>query len=79
MRPMLSSPAVRMMGLIALLTAACAPSKPPNMSDVCQMRQCVCAKDEAFWRLKEKETVQWDQEGRPFCPAGYTLRVKEQT
>lgn len=72
------SRAVLLVGLIVLLAPACAPSKPPNMTDVCQMRDCVCAQDEAFWRLSDRQPVQWDDQGRPFCPPGAVLQVKEE-
>jgi hypothetical protein len=63
-------------GVLVLLATACAPSKPRNMADACQLRECVCAKDEAFWRLKEQAPVQWNRLGGAYCTDGYTLQIK---
>ena len=68
--------------LLALaLAAACAgPSVPPEvMGDRCQLKKCVClgAGSGLFNRSKSVVPPQWALDGTPFCDAGYSLVLED--
>lgn len=63
---------------LALLLAACTAQKEgKDLSLVCEVSKCDCAKSAGF--SMDSKPVDWRPDGSASCPAGYYLRSLEKT
>ncbi|MEA2781809.1 MAG: hypothetical protein QOK29_3353 [Rhodospirillaceae bacterium] len=63
---------------LVFLLGACAPQKQAkDLSLVCEVSKCDCAKTAGF--SMDSKPVEWRSDGSAFCPAGYYLRSLEKT
>lgn len=71
---------VMVLGLVCLAASACTSAQPQRLEDTCQFQPCVCADERAaFWQLGDKKPLAWRQNGEPYCPPGYGLKLTGET